>query len=64
MGDTTDPQTPLPDEAQIEDEYFPQPTWKRESAEREPESGEVEARKILLSGGYGLWLDDGDRIRA
>jgi hypothetical protein len=65
VGDTSDPPTPVPDEAQIEDQYFPQPVWgKRESAEREPESGEVEARKILLSGGYGLWLDDGDRIRA
>ncbi|MBX7136313.1 MAG: hypothetical protein K1X67_26890 [Fimbriimonadaceae bacterium] len=65
VGNIEDPPTEVPEDAQIVDEYYPQPVWgRREGEDREPESGEVEARKILLAGGFGLWLDDGERIRA
>jgi hypothetical protein len=65
VGDIADPQTEIPHDAEVKDEYYPQPAWgQRESEDREPESGEVEAQKILLAGGFGLWLDDGERIRA
>lgn len=54
----------VPAEAAVEDNYFPQPIWgARTSGDREPESDEIEARKILLGGGLALWLDDGERIR-
>lgn len=50
----------------IEDDLMLQPNWgQRQSGNREPKEDEVEARKLLLSGGFALWLDDdGDRIRA
>lgn len=52
-------------EAEAIEEYLPQPEWgTRQSPDREPSSDEVEARKVLLSGGLAIWLDDGDRIRA
>ena len=52
-------------EATIGDEFLPQPEWgTRQSPERAPNNDEVEARKVLLSGNHGVWLDDGNRIRA
>ena len=65
VGDATEPDTVIVDDEEFSDVYFPQPVWgKRSSGDREPTSDEVEARKILLAGGQGLWLDDGDRIRS
>lgn len=47
------------------DTFFPQPVWGfRKSGDREPQSDETEAWKLLLCGGLGLWLDDGERIRS
>ena len=46
-------------------EYRPQPIWGYDSNnDREPKNDEVLARKLYLSGGYAMWLDDGNRIRA
>ncbi|WP_309081323.1 hypothetical protein [Zhihengliuella sp.] len=65
IGDTAEPENAVADDEEIEDAYFPQPVWgTRASDDREPASGEVEAWKVLLAGGQGLWLDDGDRIRS
>lgn len=65
IGDTTEPENTLADDEEVADVYFPQPVWgTRSSGEREPTSDEIEAWKVLLAGGYGLWLDDGDRIRS
>lgn len=51
--------------AAFEAGLLPQPAWTAtEPSSAEPGSHEVEARKVLLSGGYGIWLDDGERIRA
>lgn len=65
IGDVTEPENAVADDEEIEDVYFPQPVWgTRASGDREPASEEVEAWKVLLAGGRGLWLDDGDRIRS
>lgn len=65
IGDTADPIEAVPGEPDVEDTYFPQPVWGgRSSGDREPTSDELEAWKVLLGGGLGLWLDDGDRIRS
>lgn len=65
VGDTTEPDTAIVADEEIADVYFPQPAWgAHSSGDREPTSDEMEARKILLAGGQGLWLDDGDRIRS
>ena len=46
-------------------EYRPQPIWGHDSDnDRDPKNDEVLARKLYLSGGYAMWLDDGNRIRA
>lgn len=64
-GDLTEPESQAGDEEKFEDELLPQPIWgSPPSPGREPLSDEVEARKLLLSGNRGLWLDNGDRIRA
>lgn len=48
-----------------EEDFLPQPSWGvRVSADREPGPDEVVARKVLLSGNFAIFLDDGDRIRA
>ncbi|MEI2638746.1 MAG: hypothetical protein V9F03_07090 [Microthrixaceae bacterium] len=55
-----------PDEstAAFEAGLLPQPVWTPSGrSSTEPGSHEVEARKVLLSGDYALWLDDGQRIR-
>jgi hypothetical protein len=65
IGDVAEPPTQVPEAAEIEDTFYPQPVWgSRKSGDREPESDEVEAWKILLGGGLALWLDDGERIRS
>ena len=65
VGDTSEPEQSGPVEATDEDTYLPQPVWgRRKSEDREPTSEEVEARKILLSGNQGMWLDEGERIRS
>lgn len=65
IGDVEEPTNYVPDDARVEDTYFPQPVWgNRTSGEREPGSDEIEARKLLLGGGLALWLDDGERIRS
>jgi len=64
-GDLTEQESPIAEGDVAEDEFLPQPVWgTRQSPDREPSSEEVEARKLLLSGGLALWLDDGERIRA
>jgi hypothetical protein len=46
------------------DDFFPPPVWgSQRSAHREPGVDEVAARKVLLSGGFAIWMDDGERIR-
>lgn len=65
VGETTEAETAVDEAGEIDDIYFPQPVWgTRTSGDREPASDEVEAWKVLLAGGQGLWLDDGDRIRS
>lgn len=62
IGDLAEPTKGIPDEEDA-NAYYPQPFWGvPQSKDREPTSEEVEASKILLSGGLALWLDDGDRI--
>lgn len=47
-----------------EDLLLPQPNWGEvQITAHRPTDDEVEARKVLLSGGQAMWLDDGDRIR-
>jgi hypothetical protein len=64
IGDVAEPVSGVPDEAEIEDTIYPQPVWGQRRSDREPESEEVEAWKVLLADGLGLWLDDGERIRS
>lgn len=65
IGDTAEPDNPVPLDEEVDDAYFPQPVWgQRVSGDREPSIDEVEAWKVLLAGQQGLWLDDGDRIRS
>ena len=65
IGEVEESATETSETPAIEDTFFPQPVWgSRKSGEREPESDEVEAWKLLLSGGLALWLDDGERIRS
>lgn len=65
IGDSTEPEAAIDETEEIGDVYFPQPAWgTRTSAGREPSTDEVDAWKVLLAGGQGLWLDDGDRIRS
>ncbi|WP_157498339.1 hypothetical protein [Leifsonia sp. Leaf336] len=49
-----------------EEELLPQPFWGiRVSEDRAPTLDEVEAHKVLLSGGRAIWLEtDGERIRS
>ncbi|MEV8029766.1 hypothetical protein [Cellulosimicrobium funkei] len=50
-----------PDEAQLE----PSVVWSKPQGEdKTPRPDEVRARKVLLCGGYSVWVDDGDRIRS
>ncbi|PKQ18569.1 MAG: hypothetical protein CVT68_02715 [Actinobacteria bacterium HGW-Actinobacteria-8] len=48
-----------------EQALLPIPDWGPPSEpHRQPSSDEVVARKLLLAGGWALWLDDGTRIRS
>lgn len=52
--------------AELADDLLPQAVWASPRMPlREPGSEEVKARKVLLSGGLAIWLDDsdGERIR-
>ena len=66
IGDVTQPVTAPTDDAVDEAELLPQVSWiPPDAAPREPGADEVTARRVLLSGGYGMWLDDdGEWIRA
>lgn len=56
---------PTDSELEIEDDVYPSPVWsKGDQRTREPTSDEVLARKVLLGGGFAIWLDDGERIRS
>ena len=47
------------------EEFVPQPIWgKARTDSSVPNSDEVRARKLYLSGGFAMWLDDGHRIRS
>jgi hypothetical protein len=64
-GDVTETQPDAAQSDEVEDDFLPQPVWgSHESPTREPNSEEVDARKVLLAGNLALWLDDGERIRA
>src|SRR5260370_11939163 len=59
IGDVTQPVTAPTDDAVDEAELLPQVSWiPPDAAPREPGADEVTARRVLLSGGYGMWLDD------
>lgn len=61
VQESEEPLLEQPDETQLE----PTITWKEpQDRGRTPRPDEVRARKILLSGGYSVWVDDGDRIRS
>lgn len=52
----------------LEDEslenFAPPPIWDQWGTDaREPDADEVPARKVLLSGDFAIWMDEGDRIR-
>lgn len=54
----------VPSEPEPIEDFAPPPVWGSQgSAEREPGVDEVVVRKVLLSGGYAIWMDDGERIR-
>jgi hypothetical protein len=64
VGDVSDP-VESQEDGESEDEYLPQPMWgMRKDVDREPANDEVKAHKLLLSGNWAMWLDDGDRIRS
>lgn len=64
-GDTSEPATGPMEEAVSEDDLLPHPVWVRPNASpRESSNDEVAARRVLLSGGLAILLDDGERIRA
>src|SRR5260370_17967158 len=64
IGDVTQPVTAPTDDAVDEAELLPQVSWiPPDAAPREPGADEVTARRVLLSGGYGIGLDrDGEGI--
>lgn len=65
LGDLAEPIDRADSDPLATDNFFPTPVWgSRQSDDRQPASDEVEARKILLCGGFRLWLDDGERIRS
>ena len=56
---------PAVEQSDVLDEYIPQPIWGKMGTSRSvPKSDEVFARKLYLSGGFAMWLDDGQRIRS
>jgi len=52
------------DESVTEDDLLPSPQWTvKAEPDRQPIGEEVLARRVLLSGGFYVYLDDGERIR-
>ncbi|TQM31300.1 hypothetical protein [Nocardia bhagyanarayanae] len=65
VGETWEAATASRESAEDEGELLPQATWIiPEAPAREPDADEIAARQVLLSGGYAIWLDDGEWIRA
>ncbi|WP_194906182.1 hypothetical protein [Catenulispora rubra] len=65
VGNSAVADTALTEHVVSEDELLPQPAWSTPSVpERDPGSDEVAAWRVLLSGGFAILLDDGERIRA
>jgi hypothetical protein len=66
IGDVTEQVSAPSEDAVTETQLLPQATWiPPDAAPREPGADEVAARRVLLSGGYSMWLDDdGEWIRA
>lgn len=65
IGDSALPEVDVPGVGEDPNLFFPEPVWgTRTSGDREPLPDEVEAWKLVLAGGLGLWLDDGERIRS
>ncbi|MFF0284292.1 hypothetical protein ACFYSW_28765 [Rhodococcus aetherivorans] len=64
-GDTSEPMMASTENAVEEVDLVPQPVWTAPpNSGRLPRADEVSAHRVLLSGGYAILLDDGDRIRA
>lgn len=62
IDDATTNEESSPDS--VED-FMPNVNWDfPASSNRKPERDERMARRVLLSGGHGTWLDDGERIRS
>lgn len=56
---------PAVEHSVVLEEYAQQPIWgKVGSARSVPKNDEVLARKLYLSGGFAMWLNDGQRIRS
>jgi hypothetical protein len=66
IGDIAEPVAAPTEDAVDETELLPQVSWiPPDTTPREPGADEVAARRVLLSGGYSMWLDDdGEWIRA
>lgn len=66
IGDVAELVAASTKDAVEERELLPQVSWiPPNAAPREPGADEVAARRMLLSGGYSMWLDDdGEWIRA
>lgn len=56
---------PAVEQSDALEEYVPEPIWgKAETVCSVPQCDEALARKLYLSGGFAMWLDDGQRIRS
>ena len=55
---------PTENEEETESKLEPRPSWDNfYRSTKKDDSDQVEARRILLSGELGIWLDDAERIR-
>ncbi len=54
----------LPDRVQADHGFEPTADWSLDQPDFETSAELVQARKVLLSGGRAIWLDDGESIRA
>ncbi|MEJ7647728.1 MAG: hypothetical protein WKF57_01580 [Nakamurella sp.] len=65
IGDTSSPTPTDSEETLPETTLLPAAVWiPPDAPSREPGRDEVAARRVLLSGGYAILLDDGERIRS
>ena len=65
IGDTSAPLRAASEETVPEQDLVPMAVWiPPDAPPREPGRDEVVAHRVLLSGGYAILLDDGERIRA